>query len=165
MSGSPGSLRALHRAAEEAGGRGAELVAVLAWQSPDGALAQRRAVFPTMVDFRREAVERLRNGLDAAFGCAGPGVAWQGLAALGAPGPALVAIAERPDDLLVLGAGRRCGWRRAVVPSVVRYCVKHAGCPVLAVPPSPLEADLASLHGRFGRWLPLDTRQLMGGGT
>lgn len=51
----------------------------------------------------------------------------------GAPGPTLVSYADRDDDLLVVGAPRR-----RLRPSVARYCVAHASCPVIAVPPDRL---------------------------
>ncbi len=41
-----------------------------------------------------------------------------------------------------------------------RYCLAHAVCPVLAVPPSPLEAELTSAHRRNLWRLRLDTRRL-----
>ncbi|MFB7591389.1 hypothetical protein [Streptomyces sp. NPDC056169] len=53
--------------------------------------------------------------------------------------------------------------RRLMFPSVVRYCVAHAACPVLAVPPSPLLGDLVSAHRRLSRWLRFDARQLAEG--
>ncbi|MFC9614624.1 universal stress protein [Streptomyces sp. NPDC056938] len=62
------------------------------------------------------------------------------------------------DDLLVVGAGHRGHLHRALHPSVSRYCLAHACCPVLAVPPSPLEADLAAAHLRNVWRLRLDTR-------
>jgi len=43
---------------------------------------------------------------------------------------------------------------------VSRYCLSHATCPVLAVPPSPLAADLATLRRRNSRHLRLDAGQL-----
>jgi len=49
----------------------------------------------------------------------------------GPVGPALVQLADRPDDLLVLGARRR---RHCFGHQPGRYCVAHAGCPVLVVP-------------------------------
>jgi nucleotide-binding universal stress UspA family protein len=49
----------------------------------------------------------------------------------GPVGPALVALADRPDDLLVLGARRR---RHALGHQPGRYCIARAGCPVLVVP-------------------------------
>ncbi|WP_327371252.1 universal stress protein [Streptomyces sp. NBC_01217] len=164
VSGSLGSLVALHRAASEARRHGAELLAVLAWEPPGGELAHRSSVFPPQVDaFRREAGERLLTALRTAFGDAGPGVPFQGLVARGTPGYALVEIADRADDLLVVGAGCRGRVHRTLFPSVARYCVAHAACPVLAVPPSPLQNELTSVHRRV-RWrLPLDTRELTDG--
>lgn len=164
VSGSLGSLAALHRAAAEARCHDAELLAVLAWEPPGGELAYRRAVFPPQAaDLRRQASERLLAAVDTAFGGAGPGVPFQGLVVRSAPGPALLEIADRADDLLVVGAGRRGWMRRALFPSVARYCLARAACSVLAVPPSPLEGDLTSLHRRVSFRLPLDARELTDG--
>jgi nucleotide-binding universal stress UspA family protein len=52
------------------------------------------------------------------------------------PGPALVRLADRDDDLLVVGSGRRS--RRGSGSRAVRYCVAWAACPVLVVPPPQL---------------------------
>jgi hypothetical protein len=57
----------------------------------------------------------------------------------------LVAVADRAEDLLVVGTGRPGGLSRVVHGSVTRYCVAHARCPVLAVPPSDLTRDLTEL--------------------
>lgn len=54
------------------------------------------------------------------------------------PGAVLVEYACRDADLLVIGAGRRSRLRRPWGSRVVRYCVAHAGCAVLVVPPPPL---------------------------
>jgi nucleotide-binding universal stress UspA family protein len=54
------------------------------------------------------------------------------------PGPVLVRYACRDDDLLVIGTGRRGLLRRLRGSPVVRYCLRHAVCPVLVVPPPPL---------------------------
>lgn len=72
--------------------------------------------------------------------------------------------ADRTDDLLVIGAGPR-GPLRALFPSVTRYCVTHATCPVLTVPPSPLEGELAALHRRISLGRAVDTRELTEGGS
>lgn len=80
--------------------------------------------------------------------------------ARGTPGPALVQIADREDDVIVVGAGRRGLLHRGLGPSVGRYCLAHAGCPVLAVPPSPLQAVLEAAHRRNVLRLRLDTRRL-----
>ncbi|MFE2139893.1 hypothetical protein ACFW9X_43125, partial [Streptomyces sp. NPDC059466] len=58
------------------------------------------------------------------------------------------------------GAARRGGGTRLCSCSVSRYCLAHAVCPVLAVPPSPLEAELTSAHRRNLWHLRLDTRRL-----
>lgn len=105
VSGSPGSLAALHRAVREARSTGAELLAVLAWEPPGGELAHGRSMLaPPVADLRRTAADRLLAVLDAAFGDAGPGIPFRGLVVRGTAGRALVETADRPDDLLVIGA-------------------------------------------------------------
>jgi len=68
------------------------------------------------------------------------------------PGPVLVWIADRPDDLLVVGCG---GWGRlgyVVHGAVSRYCLAHARCPVLAVPAPEMIRELRTRH----HWRPED---------
>ncbi|MEV6167529.1 universal stress protein [Streptomyces sp. NPDC051954] len=162
VSGSLGSLTALSRAAEEARRRQAQLWPVLAWEPPGGDVAARRNPAPSVLvdEWQRLARERLLTALDDVFGDAGPGVGMHALVARGTPGLALVEIADRESDLLVVGAGRRSAWHRACSRSAGRYCLAHAGCPVLAVPPSPLESELAAVHRRNAWRLRLDTREL-----
>ncbi|WP_432000122.1 universal stress protein [Streptomyces sioyaensis] len=163
VSGSLGSLTALHRAAAEARVTGAELWAVLAWEPPGGDIPHRGGGCPPPLaaTWRAMAGERLQDALDAAFGSAGPGVPLQALTGRGKPGKVLIATADRADDLLVVGAGARGRLRRAAWPSVARYCVARADCPVLTVPPSPLRDALEAVHRRNVWNLPLDTRQLV----
>ncbi|MFJ3952436.1 universal stress protein [Streptomyces libani] len=161
VSGSLGSLAALHRAAAEARVTGAELWAVLAWEAPGGESVHRGGPCPAaMTAWRRMADERLLSALDDAFGSAGPRVPLKCLAIRGKPGDALLAAADHADDLLVVGAGARGRLRRAMWPSVARYCVARACCPVLAVPPSPLHNALDAIHRRNTWKLPLDAREL-----
>ncbi|MFJ8311557.1 MULTISPECIES: universal stress protein [unclassified Streptomyces] len=161
VSGSLGSLTALHRAAAEARRTGAELWAVLAWEPPGGEMGQRNAGCPELLaQCRRLAGERLLQALDTAFGSTGPGVPMAGLVVLGTPGAALLEAACRPGDLLVVGAGPRGRLRRALRPSVARYCLAHATCPVLAVPPSPLQDEIDALQRRITWRMPLDAREL-----
>jgi hypothetical protein len=47
--------------------------------------------------------------------------------------------------VIVVGAGRRGVLSRLFHGRVARYCVAHAGCPVLAIPPSPLERYVGRL--------------------
>ncbi|MFF4366807.1 universal stress protein [Streptomyces sp. NPDC001594] len=161
VSGGPGSLTALHRAAAEARLRGAELWAVLAWQAPGGGLGSRTScVCSPFPECRAAAVERLREALDAAFGPGGPGVTLAGQVVRGLPGAALVDAVRDAEDLLVVGAGGRGGLLGALRPSVARYCLAHAPCPVLTVPPSPLEAELHAVRRRNAWRIPLDAREL-----
>ncbi|MER7466581.1 universal stress protein [Streptomyces sp. NPDC097981] len=161
--GSLGSLTALHRARAEARVRDAELWVVLAWQPPLGDPGGRRTGggTPLLAESRAAAVSRLREVLGTAFGEGRPGVTLAGLAVRGTPGSALLDTVRDADDLLVVGTGSRGGLLRALRPSVARYCLAHAPCPVLAVPPSPLQADLDAVRRRIAWRRPLDTADLV----
>ncbi|MEU2063930.1 universal stress protein [Streptomyces sp. NPDC013455] len=161
VSGSLGSVTALRRATALARRLGAELWPVLAWEPPGGDPAARRSPAGDLPveEWRRLARQRLAAVLDEVFGAESPGVPMHALVVRGAPGRALVAAANREDDVLVVGAGRR-GLQRAFSGRVSRHCLAHAVCPVLAVPPSPLEADLLSVHRRNIWHLRMDTKGL-----
>ncbi|MFF7634002.1 universal stress protein [Kitasatospora sp. NPDC008050] len=162
VSGSLGSLAALHRAAEEARRTGAELLTVLAWMPPGGEHSVRRAPCPPLVSACREAaVERLGTALGEAFPGGLAGVPLQCVAVRGEAGPALVAAADGPDDVLIVGTGGG-RWRRWLRPSVTNYCVRHAGCPVLTVPRPQLLRELASFERRNTYHLPLETMEMTG---
>ncbi|MCX4688574.1 universal stress protein [Kitasatospora purpeofusca] len=157
VSGSLGSLAALHRAVAEARRTGAELLPVLAWEPPGGEFGYRRSPCPPLLAVVRDAADqRLRDALDTAFAAVDPGVPIRPLVVRGETGPALVHIADRPDDLLVVG---RSGGplRRRLRPSVTAYCTRKAGCAVLAVPVPELQQDLETLHRRNHWHLPLGT--------
>ncbi|MER5896768.1 universal stress protein [Streptomyces sp. NPDC001876] len=159
VSGSLGSLAALHRATAEAQERNAELCAVLAWQLPGGGLGS-RATYGTAVlrECREAAAEDLRTVLDTAFPAGRPGVTLTGLTVRGEPGAVLVDAVRSADDLLVVGTGPRGRWLPRLRAPVARHCLAHAPCPVLAVPPNPLEAELASVRRRT--WsVPYMTRE------
>ncbi len=137
VSGSLRSLGALRAAAAEARSNGATLLAVLAWAPAGGELAYMRAPCPVLLKlWEQDALERLRDAFDAAFGGIPLGVAVRKLVVRGRPGPLLVELADQPDDLLVVGCGGRSGLSCVVHGSVTRYCLAHARCPVLAVPPA-----------------------------
>jgi len=67
------------------------------------------------------------------------------------PGTA-VATTVRDDDLLIVGPRQHGPLRRALLGSVAGFCLNHAGCPVLAVPPpamakaGPTRALARALH-------------------
>ncbi|MFE4358700.1 universal stress protein [Kitasatospora sp. NPDC056800] len=155
VSGSLGSLAALHRGAAEARDRGAVLVPVLAWEPPGGEHGYRRSPCPPLLAAVREAADqRLRGALDAAFGGADPGVPMRPVLVRGDTGPALLHIADRPDDLLVLGHSGG-PLRRRLRRAVPAYCARRAGCPVLTVPAPELLHDLEALHRRTRWHLPV----------
>jgi nucleotide-binding universal stress UspA family protein len=164
VSGSVRSLGALRAGVVEARSSGAELVAVLAWAPSGGEFAYMRAPCPMLLRLCEEAAqERVREAFDAAFG----GIPWdvsvRMLVVRARPGQVLVDMADRPDDLLVVGCGGRSRLGRTVHGSVTRYCIAHARCPVLAVPPPELIADMRSWPHR---WRPeLITAPLAGAKT
>jgi nucleotide-binding universal stress UspA family protein len=140
--GSPASIRALRYAEDLAHVSQATLVPVIAWTPPGGELAERRA--PSK-ELRRAwaaaARDRLRAALDAAWAGVPAGLAVRAIIARGEPGPVLVDLADEGDDLLVLGAGRRGLPRCPRSGPVTRYCLRHATCPVLAVPPATMSGS------------------------
>lgn len=145
LSGSPGSLAALHRAVAEARSRSAGLLAVLAWEPPPEEFTYRRVPLPPRrFDWEQEVRQRLNVALEEAFGAGAlPGMPdFRAVTARGPAGYVLVKAAARSEDLLVVGTGSRGLLPRALRGSVARYCVAHAACPVLAVPPSRLPAGV-----------------------
>jgi nucleotide-binding universal stress UspA family protein len=157
--GSLGSLQALRHAADEARERVVPLVPVIVWVPPGGDLAERGHPSPYLRKLWTDAArQRLHAAFEAGLGGFPGDVLVQPCIARGATGPVLVDIASEPGDLLVIGTGRRSLIGRGVRRSVGRYCLAHARCPVLAVPPSALMDEL----GRgLGRPWPLRRRQLM----
>lgn len=148
------SLGALRAAVAEARSAGAALQAVLAWAPAGGEIAYMRAPCPLLLRlWEQEARERLRDAFDEAFGGVPDGVAVQSMVVRAPPGPALVELADQRDDLLVVGYGGRGRLGYAVHGTVTRYCMAHAGCPVLTVPPPEL---IRELRPRRHHWRPED---------
>jgi nucleotide-binding universal stress UspA family protein len=152
VDGSVGSLQALRRAVTEARMRAVPLVAVVAWSAPGGEVAYRRTLDVKLKKmWEQGAWERLARAWDEALGGVPHDVEVRQVAVRADAGKALVRIAEDENDLLVIGAGRRNPLRRALIPSVPRYCAAHALCSVLVVPPSPLSRQMD--HGMLPRLL------------
>jgi nucleotide-binding universal stress UspA family protein len=149
VSGSPECLPAMRHAAAIARAHHARLIPVLAWLPPGGDLADRSHPSPVLRQaWANAAAERLRDALEIAFGGLPADVPTQPQVVRGEAGPALVRTAGQEDDLLVIGTGRRSRVGRLLHASVSRYCLAHAACPVLAVPPSPLDREIGRLGMR-----------------
>jgi nucleotide-binding universal stress UspA family protein len=146
VDGSLGSLQALRYATAEARQRDVPLLPVIAWVPPGGDLAERRHSSPYLRKIWREAAwERLRTAFDDGLGGFPADLRVEPHVERGETGVVLVDIANQPEDLLVVGTGRRGAFGRMVRRSVARYCLAHARCPVLAVPPSALMDEMG--HG------------------
>ena len=137
-SGSPGNLCALRYAEHLARACDAALIPVHTWMPPDGDIADRRS---PSISLRRlwadDAWQRLCLALDAAWGQLPADLPVQPMVQRGAPGPVLTVIASDPGDLLVVGTGRRGALAHVFSGRVSHYCLAHAQCPVLTVPPAP----------------------------
>jgi nucleotide-binding universal stress UspA family protein len=149
VSGSARGLPALRYGAALARGHGAALVPLHTWVVPGGELAERRSPSRYLRRvWEEDAWERLWGAVDTALGGVPCDVATEPLVVCGEAGWVLVRVASRPGDLLVIGTGRRGHVGRLAGGKVSRYCMARACCPVLAVPPSPL--DLQAGHGLQG---------------
>ena len=154
VSGSLRSLGALRAGVVEARASGSPVFAVLAWVPPGGEYAYRRAPCPVLLQMWEDAAaQRLAEAFDEAFGGVPEDVLVHRVVARGKPGPVLVALADRPDDLIVLGSGGHTRAGLALPGGVGGYCLAHARCPVLGVPPPDL---MAQVRSRPHRWRPED---------
>jgi len=146
IDGSLGSLQALRYATDEARRRDVPLLPVIAWVPPGGDLAERRHSSPYLRKIWRDAAwERLTAAIDDGLGGVPADLRVEPHVERGETGPVLVDIANQPEDLIVVGTGRRGALGRLARRSVARYCLAHAKCPVLAIPPSALMDEMG--HG------------------
>ena len=145
VTGGLANLAALHAAVAHARRSAAPLVAVHAWLPVGGEIAYRRGPCPPLLEvWRQQARDTLTRAFVDAFGGIPTDLPVESVILRGEPGPTLVAAANHPDDLLVVGSGHRghlAGFRYG---SVSRHCLTRAGCPVLAVPPPALLRELRS---------------------
>jgi nucleotide-binding universal stress UspA family protein len=147
VSGSPGSLQALRYAAVLARSDSAVLTPVLAWIPPGGDFADRRAPSPELRRaWKQAAWERLWRAVDLGIGGPPGDVEFFPEVVRGEAGQVLTGVAREPGDVLVIGAGRR-GALWPASRKVSKYCLAHARCPIIAVPPPELAAELHGLHG------------------
>ena len=162
--GSLGSLQALRYAANEARYRGARLLPVIAWVPPGGDLAERRQPNLYLRKMWREAAQgRLWEAFDMGLGGLPEDLTIEALVVRGPAGPVLVECADDPDDLLVIGTGRR-GLRRLAAPFgeplLPRPCALPGGrCPSVGPdggdkpPAAHLAAETAAAGPRSPRGL------------
>jgi nucleotide-binding universal stress UspA family protein len=149
VSGSPGSLQAVRYAVGLARAHDATLIPVLAWMPPGGDFADRSHPSTQLRQIWREAAwQRLWQAVELALGGVPEDVRFDSQVLRGEAGAVLVSVASSEGDVLVVGAGRRGALRRLVTCRVSRYCLAHARCPVVAVPP----AELAQLSRGLRGW-------------
>jgi nucleotide-binding universal stress UspA family protein len=161
VSGSLGSLSALRWATDEARRSGRALLAVLAWTPPGGEAGYRRAPCPQLLRvWEDHAVQCLRTAFEEGLGGRPADLPLHPLVVRAEAGHALCELADRPDDLLVVGAGRRGALARLAHAGVTRHVLAHARCPVLAVPPVALPRGFGRALRRLAPadFLPADVR-------
>ncbi|MCC3770278.1 universal stress protein [Streptomyces sp. UNOC14_S4] len=137
VNGSEASVEALRQGAREAARHGAVLCPTYAWAPPGGEAADARYPAPADVCayWEREADRVVADTCRKAFGTAPRGVQVRPWVVRASAGRALVAHAHHDTDLLVMGEGGHGALHRFLHGSVSRYCLRHAHCPVLVVPP------------------------------
>jgi nucleotide-binding universal stress UspA family protein len=145
-------LQALRYAAQLARKETGALTPVLAWTPPGGDLAERRCPSPELRRLWRQAAwDRLSQSIDMAIGGPPADIEFSPVVMRGDAGHVLTEVAAEPDDVLVIGAGSHGVLRRLLGCRVSRYCLGHASCPLLAVPPSLLAQDVSGLRGWLRR--------------
>lgn len=162
LDGTIESLQALRLASREARQRAAELSVVYVRPSNSdyvyevGFLADTGR---TTAWFDQRAQEYLDTWLEEGLGQAPTDISISRKVAQGKPGRALVKLADREDDLLVVGVSQSRA-HRIFSRSTSKYCTAHAVCPVLVVPPGKLAREARNRHTRGDRdiWTHLESR-------
>jgi nucleotide-binding universal stress UspA family protein len=126
-------LAALRCAVAEARRRQARLIAVRVWSLPVDWPPSPMG-FHGSEDLAVQAQQVVRRAFASAMVEAPQDVDARIATVQGLPGPALVRLADREDDLLVVGSRQRTPLGRMLRASTAGYCVNHADCPVLVVP-------------------------------
>jgi nucleotide-binding universal stress UspA family protein len=129
---SPSGRAALEWAAEQARATGQSLRAVSVINlRPDYSMALGGVSVPVEPS-QVEAAQR--EAVAEAFDSVRPGLGWRLEYFAGEPGPILVAESIGAS-LLVVGTKEHVGLSRLISGSVSHYCLSHAHCPIVAVPP------------------------------
>jgi nucleotide-binding universal stress UspA family protein len=135
VDGSEGARAALQWAVAEADQWGVPLVAVWAWEFSPLIVATDAPV--KLQELGAAVEEQLREVLEEELGET-RAAAVEMRPVEDAPVRALIDAAE-PGDLLVVGSRGYGGIKGALLGSVSRQVVQHAGCPVTVVRPAPEE--------------------------
>ncbi|MFD4629032.1 universal stress protein [Streptomyces sp. NPDC058284] len=139
VTGSLASLAALRAGADEARRSDRVLVAVIAWEPPEGEARYVRHPDARWARYwEAEARARIDRAFDEVFGGAPDGVRVERRVVRGRPGRILCELAKGPDDMLVVGA--RQGRRR--MTRLHRYVTSRARCAVFTVPAPPVPRGL-----------------------
>ena len=157
VDGSLASLQALRQAVVEASRRQADLT-VIHVRVPVRPNAQPALIgLPDLPAWPGEETSRARDReaealivtcIDEALGGPPAGVAVRIVVDVGKPQVCLVRQARHDDDLLVVGTRGSRRWTQSWRRCISTYCVAHAACPVLVVPP----ASFARAVGRRRCW-------------
>jgi nucleotide-binding universal stress UspA family protein len=149
LDGSLPSLRALRVAVWEARRSGGEVHAVHVRPAarPEREIGLRRGARRVDAGLDRQSEALISTWVGMALGEPPCDVVIRPRVLAGRPGPTLASLAWLDTDLIVVGSDRRHTPRRLIDRSVGRYCVTHADCPVLVVPPD----SFARSSGRPGR--------------
>lgn len=134
---SPSSRAALRWAAEQAERAATTLRAVYVFDPPLGLEATGGPfVVEELVYSSDTGVPPVqRANITALFEEVDPRAGWELDFVIGKAGPVLV-DAARSAQLLVVGTQEHVGLGRLLAGSTSHYCLSHASCPVVAVPPS-----------------------------
>jgi nucleotide-binding universal stress UspA family protein len=150
-------LAALAVAARLAREHGAQLIAVRAWAlglPRHGGRRMRHLAHPHVVlsfsgaEQRVAAKVLVRRAFRSVIGGMPAAIPVQIKTPGCDPAVALVGLATRPGDVIVLGRDSGHPFRRLVHGSVSQYCVRHARCPVLLVPKSGRVTETGRAAGR-----------------
>jgi nucleotide-binding universal stress UspA family protein len=140
-----GAYQALRYAVAEARRRGAVLVAVRTFHMANGEEGLLNATL-----LMRAAAEQVRSAFAEAVGQLPPDLEIDIVVLAGPAGSALVSVADRESDLLIIGGCGARRWGRLRTAATARFCARHAVCPVVIVPPTALarsgQADRLARH-------------------
>ena len=143
VSGSIPNLAAVRAAVDQARALGVPLAAGHAWTPSGGEIAYRRAPCPILLAvWKGAARDTMIAAFEQAFGGFPSDIVIEAVLRRAEPGRALVGAACRRTDLLVIGSGCRHLMPRCFGAGTTGYCLNHACCAVLTIPPPEMMNEL-----------------------